>query len=233
MEKKLNFVLDVLLKAQDYTNGEMEAICDTDAMEFAKELFEQLDEAIVKIKSLMADNPNPDESDTFKRTWVGYQVKTKDDEFITPYTDKDVFRNLDDAENFIRSRRNSIFLSHVDKDDMVVVSRWLENDDEEKRNFVFHGKKNRSFEKNEMVWDEEKNQWATVRTDAIVSRESDLIPIWGDKGGYTAKAEDIYQVEDGKVCPRCGNPLCIEHHDHIDYPYYCPDCTENFYEIEL
>ena len=228
-KEKLTAVLSALLNAQNYVNGEMEAICNVDAMDEAKDIFEELDDAIVNVRKMLEEQ----DVDEYKRTWVGYQVKTKDDEFITPYTDKDVFRNLDDAENFIRSRSNSIFLSHVDKDDMVVVSRWLENDDEEKRNFVFHGKKNRSFEKNEMVWDEEKNQWATVRTDAIVSRESDLIPVWGDKGGYTAKAEDIYQVEDGKVCPRCGNPLCIEHHDHIDYPYYCPDCQENFYNVEL
>ena len=228
-KEKLTAVLSALLNAQNYVNGEMESICDVDAMDEAKNIFEELDDAIVNVRKMLEEQ----DVDEYKRTWVGYQVKTKDDEFITPYTDKDVFRNLDDAENFIRSRSNSIFLSHVDKDDMVVVSRWLENDDEEKRNFVFHGKKNRSFEKNEMVWDEEKNQWATVRTDAIVSRESDLIPVWGDKGGYTAKAEDIYQVEDGKVCPRCGNPLCIEHHDHIDYPYYCPDCQENFYNVEL
>ena len=228
-KEKLTAVLSALLNAQNYVNGEMESICDVDAMDEAKNIFEELDDAIVNVRKMLEEQ----DVDEYKRTWVGYQVKTKDDEFITPYTDKDVFRNLDDAENFIRSRSNSIFLSHVDEDDMVVVSRWLENDDEEKRNFVFHGKKNRSFEKNEMVWDEEKNQWATVRTDAIVSRESDLIPVWGDKGGYTAKAEDIYQVEDGKVCPRCGNPLCIEHHDHIDYPYYCPDCQENFYNVEL
>ena len=228
-KEKLTAVLSALLNAQNYVNGEMEAICNVDAMDEAKDIFEELDDAIVNVRKMLEEQ----DVDEYKRTWIGYQVKTKDDEFITPYTDKDVFRNLDDAENFIRSRINSIFLSHVDKDDMVVVSRWLENDDEEKRNFVFHVKKNRSFEKNEMVWDEEKNQWATVRTDAIVSRESDLIPIWGDKGGYTAKAEDIYQVEDGKVCPRCGNPLCVEHHDHIDYPYYCPDCQENFYNVEL
>lgn len=233
MEKKLNFVLDVLLKAQDYTNGEMEAICDTDAMESAKELFEQLDEAIVKIKSLMANNQNPEETDTFKRTWVGYQVKTKDDKFIPPYTDKDVFRSIEDAQNVIRSQRNSIFISPEEKTNLVIVSRWLENEDEEKRDFTFQGFKNRSFEKDEKVWDDENNLWVTVRMDTSVCHEDDLVSVWAEDSGYVAKADDLYQLAEDKTCPRCGNPLCKEHCDDIDYPYYCPDCTENFYEIEL
>lgn len=36
-----------------------------------------------------------------------------------------------------------------------------------------------------------------------------------------------------KFCPRCGAPLCIElETTQDDYPYYCEDCDENFFEFE-
>ena len=34
-------------------------------------------------------------------------------------------------------------------------------------------------------------------------------------------------------CPVCGRPLFEEHNTEIDYPYYCPECGENFYGIEV
>ena len=46
------------------------------------------------------------------------------------------------------------------------------------------------------------------------------------------KAGDIYQMS-SQDCPRCGNTLYIEHHKDIDYPYYCPHCQENFYQMEI
>lgn len=231
MDKKLNAILAALLNAQDYINGEMEAICDVDAMDEAKECFEKLDEAIVNVRSLLKQtNENPE---SYNRTWVGYQVKTKDDEFVAPYTDEDVFRAIEDAEEFIRSLKNSIFLSAVEKENLIVVSRWLENDDEEKRNFTFHGYKKRSFEKDEKVWDDVNNQWTTVRMKTFVSLEDEQVSLWNGHEGHVAKADSLYQLADGKVCPRCGNPLCTEHRDHIDYPFYCPDCQENFYNIEV
>lgn len=232
MEKKLNLVLGTLLKAQNYVNGEMEAICDIDAMDSAKELFEELDEAIVNIKSLISANESTSLPDSYRRTWVGYQVKTKDDEFVAPYSDKDVFRTREDVENIIRSGRKIAFLSPETGDNLVIVSRWLENDDEEKRNFKFHGFKNRSFELDEKVWDDGQGVWANVNLETFVCRDNDEVSLRLGHKLYTSTADSIYQLAENRTCPRCGNPLCVEHRDNIDYPYYCPECEENFYDIE-
>ena len=46
------------------------------------------------------------------------------------------------------------------------------------------------------------------------------------------QAKNVYQMA-GKDCPRCGNVLYTEHHEDIDYPFYCPHCQENVYNIEV
>ena len=35
-----------------------------------------------------------------------------------------------------------------------------------------------------------------------------------------------------RICNRCGHEVEVENHKDIDYPYYCPNCDENMYEIE-
>lgn len=40
-----------------------------------------------------------------------------------------------------------------------------------------------------------------------------------------------YDVAEGKLCPRCGSKLYKE--TILDYPYYCHECDENFYEFEI
>lgn len=230
MKKKLNAVLTALLNAQNYVNNEMEAICDVDAMDESKVIFEELDGAIANVREMLEETA--DDSSNYIRTWVGYQVKTKDDEFVAPYTDKDVFRTIEDADNLIRSERKNVLLSTEEDDNLVIVSRWLENDDEEKRNFTFHGKKKRLFEKDEKVWDDENNEWVNVYQSTYVSRVDEHVALRDGNKRYTNSADCLYQLADNKTCPRCGGPLCKEHRDHIDYPYYCPDCYENFYEIE-
>jgi len=232
MKEKLNSILTALLKAQDYINGEMEAICDVDAMDEAKEVFEELDDAVVRVRSLL--NESDETNNEFNRTWVGYQVKTKNDEFLPPYTDKDVFRTIDDAQNIIRSQKKSIIISPEEDENLVIESRWLENEDEEKRNFLFHGEKKRDFDWNEKVWDDNNSEWVNVHKSSFVCKENDIVALRDSKKDYyTAPADSLYQLAGDKTCPRCGGPLCREHHDHIDYPFYCPCCQENFYNIEI
>lgn len=43
-----------------------------------------------------------------------------------------------------------------------------------------------------------------------------------------------------KICPHCGNRLCLNNYYDPEaeeglesYPYVCPDCDENFYGIEV
>lgn len=42
-----------------------------------------------------------------------------------------------------------------------------------------------------------------------------------------------YKIADRKFCPHCGNGLYIETDPELDYPYFCAECDENFYEIEV
>ena len=46
---------------------------------------------------------------------------------------------------------------------------------------------------------------------------------------------DIYFnfINKDKFCPRCGSPLLVELEKTQDnYPYYCQECDENFFEFE-
>ena len=233
MKNKLEQIRDVLMKAQDYTDKEMQAICDIDAMDEAKELFVELDKAVTIINSLIKDSETSEKPATFIPTFVGYQVKTRDGKFVAPYTDKDVFRSIEDAQDVIRSQRNSIDIDPEEKESLGIVFRWLESEDEKKSDFTVHGSKKRVFEKNEKVWDDGNSQWVLVRMKSFVCHEDDPVPVQIDNKGYAAKADDLYQLADGKYCPCCGNPLCIEHQTQYGYPYYCPECLENFYTVEV
>lgn len=87
------------------------------------------------------------------------------------------------------------------------------------------------------------NYHAVVVHDANVEHEKDLIEVHvfrneedDDSSGISTgsiEASDVYQYANEKVCPRCGNPLFIEHHEETDYPYFCPWCDENFFNIEV
>lgn len=34
-----------------------------------------------------------------------------------------------------------------------------------------------------------------------------------------------------KICKKCGHKVEIE--KELDYPYYCPECDENMYQVEV
>ena len=101
----------------------------------------------------------------------------------------------------------------------------------------------RHFEKNEEVCICEDGDLCRY---AVVEKEQDA-ESWDDWIGVNPIGEDgkcsepriaveayrIYKKAEGKVCPRCNNPLYVEHHREIDYPYFCPECQENFYNIEV
>ena len=68
----------------------------------------------------------------------------------------------------------------------------------------------------------------------IVEYESsECINLRNEYGKYTANLMDIYRKSD-KFCPHCGGPLYHEKYDNTrdHYPYFCPECDENFFEIE-
>lgn len=50
---------------------------------------------------------------------------------------------------------------------------------------------------------------------------------------FDVKICEVYRKSD-KVCEHCGGPLYHEKYDNTmdHYPYFCPECDENFFEFE-
>lgn len=53
------------------------------------------------------------------------------------------------------------------------------------------------------------------------------------KSGSEQISYEVYRKSD-KVCKHCGGSLCHEHYNNTrdHYPYFCPECDENFFEFE-
>lgn len=69
----------------------------------------------------------------------------------------------------------------------------------------------------------------------IVEYESsECVNLRNEYGKYTANLMDIYRKSD-KFCPHCGGPLYHEKYNNTrdHYPYFCPECDENFFETEV
>lgn len=48
-------------------------------------------------------------------------------------------------------------------------------------------------------------------------------------------ADKVYKVAPSTICAHCGHEVCFEA-DKImltKYPYYCPNCNENLYGVEV
>lgn len=72
-----------------------------------------------------------------------------------------------------------------------------------------------------------------VLEDIVVENDDDIVLIKVNHSGETqAFAEDIYKISKNRVCADCGCVVCVEHHEDIDYPYYCPDAEENKLGVE-
>lgn len=67
--------------------------------------------------------------------------------------------------------------------------------------------------------------------------DENAIEIFGINDGiyneWNVGIKDIYRKSD-KVCKHCGGPLYHEKYDNTQdhYPYFCPECDENFFEFE-
>lgn len=170
----------------------------------------------------------PEES--FKSVLVGYQLVDEDNAYPSGMFSKDVFRNREDAEEYKSSM--------LDPDEWQIVEEWS-TPDTDISSYIFHGKQERSFTKGEKVWISEEyiNRYAKIVKDqtAYTPEETILVTELDDNEEITqsqVKAEEIYQLAADVMCPKCGQPLYIEHHSEIDYPYFCPECDENFYSTE-
>lgn len=158
---------------------------------------------------------------------IGYQIDFGEDKWPEGLFSFQVFRTEQDAKDYMNETGN--------KGDIVPI---FDGDIEEP---TFIGKKPRIFKQGERVFnceysegDKDLHDWARVCRYTEVEYEDDIVLIQMENGGDNeTDANSLYQIAEGKSCPRCGGPLCIEHHDEIDYPYYCPCCDENFYGIEV
>ncbi len=77
-----------------------------------------------------------------------------------------------------------------------------------------------------------------VKEKTIINNPDDKVTVIMDSGEEVIQNNsDVYRypLHKSKLakCPVCGRPLFEEHNTEIDYPYYCPECGENFYGIEV
>lgn len=168
-----------------------------------------------------------------KRELIGYQIDFDDKDWPEGLFSFEVFRTKTDAEDFI-------FTSKSDEKYYDRIVEIYEGDVEEPS---FIGRKIREFEKNEKVAVETQREGvrlAIVEIEQEVECDDDLVGVCILVDGFAShenfemvEARSVYQLAEGKVCPKCGEPLYVEHLDELGYPYYCPFCEENFYGIEL
>ena len=176
-------------------------------------------------KEMIGDNALSEGLSAMKesRKVLGYQIHDDNGEFPDGLFSFMVFKTRADAESYMLVEDLTGFDIH----------EYYEGDIEDP---TFIGM--RIFKKGERVFncdmDLDFRDWATICKDTVSIYADQLVLLKMEDGGENeTDSHSIYQIAEGKVCPRCGGPLCIEHDEDIDYPYYCPECDENFYDCEV
>ena len=166
-----------------------------------------------------------------ERELIGYQIDFGEEPWPEGLFSFQVFRTKKNVEDYI-------FLEELDEkyyDRIVEIYRG----DVEDPSFL--GTRVREFGKNEevMVYDGLHYYAAIVETDITIEDDDETMPVFpiGPDGKCMSpvdvEPDCVYKKALGKTCPKCGKPLYIEHNEEIDYPYFCPDCDENFYGREV
>ena len=179
-------------------------------------------------EEMLADNASEEEEEA--RELIGYQIVDCNGDYPDDFDDHDVFRTERDAQDWLNEE-----IGHPNN--YRIKERFAEDEDDMKRYYHFCGKKLRKFKKDEEVCVEDDNgepAYGLVVRDEETEYDEDEVAVKFHTANTElyVMAQTVYQRAEDKVCPRCGNPLYVEHHDEIDYPYYCPDCQENFYNFE-
>ena len=179
-------------------------------------------------KEMLGDNAVSKELSAMKesRKVLGYQIHDDEGNLPDDLFSWMVFEKREDAEAYIQFY----------KLDGFHISEYNEGDIEEPT-FIGY----RILKKGERVYnfDSSPNQedlrgWATVCADVFAMYADQVVFLKMESGSWNdAEADGVYRIAEGKTCPKCGGSLCIEHMDDIDYPYYCPECDENFYDCEV
>lgn len=169
--------------------------------------------------------------DKEERELIGYQIDFGEDEWPEGLFSFQVFRTKKDVEDYI-------FLEDLNEkyyDRIVEIYRG----DVEEPSFL--GTIIREFGKNEEVMVDDGLHFysAIVEKDITMEDDDETMPVFpiGPNGKCTSPVDVevgcVYKKAPGKICPKCGKTLYIEHNEEIDYPFFCPECEENFYEFEV
>lgn len=222
----------------DVDVSEVEWLCDTEELIIPEDnggcaTIEVYEREGKNKGTLIADNAVSKDLSAKKeeRELIGYQIDFGEDEWPEGLWSFQVFRTKKDVEDYI-------FLEELDEkyyDRIVEIYRG----DVEEPSFL--GARVREFGKNEEVMVDDGLHYyaAIVETDVTVEDDDETMPVFpvGPDGKCISPVDVesgcVYKKAPGMVCPKCGNPLYIEHNDEIDYPFFCPECEENFYGIEV
>lgn len=179
-------------------------------------------------KEMIGDNALSEELSAMKkpRKVLGYQIHDDNGEFPEGLFSFMVFKTRSDAESYMLVEDLKGFDIH----------EYYKGDIENPSVIEY-----RIFKKGERVFNYESGPneedlcgWATVCEDTHSMYTDQIVLLKMDDGSENeSEADGIYQMAEGKTCPKCGGPLCLEHMEGIGYPYYCPECDENFYDCEV
>lgn len=179
-------------------------------------------------KEMIGDNAVSKEMSAMKesRKVLGYQIHDDEGEFPEGLFSWMVFGRREDAEAYMKFHELNGFDIHEyyvgDIEGPITVGYRIFKQGERVCNFDSSPNQ------------EDLRGWATVCEDAFAMYADQVILLKMDSGSENeTEADGIYRIAEGKTCPKCGGQLCIEHMEGIDYPYYCPECDENFYECEV
>ena len=166
----------------------------------------------------------------FTSSVIGWQVVDQDRNYPSELGCWDVFRTKEDADAYIQDQ--------LDPDEWQAVEEWSTSHDSVSM-YHFIERTERTFNQREMVWlaDGQDDRTVAVSRTTSVRWSNEKVKVHEVNTGEEwidnwVVAGELYQLAGDKRCPKCGNPLYAEHHPELDYPYYCPECDENFYDIE-
>ena len=176
-------------------------------------------------REMIGDNAMPGLSAMEKpRRVMGYHLLDENGEFPEDLFSFMVFRTVEDVNMYARCKK---------LENIKIVT--LYDGDVESPTFIGL----RVFAKGERVFYDETSPncedlrgWGAVCKDTAELYADQVMLLKLDSGSETeVESGKVYQIAEGVKCPKCGGVMCIEHSE-FDYPYYCPECDENFYRFE-
>ena len=147
-------------------------------------------------------------------------------------------------EEKIKKYVRGILTCHISEQELI--DYILEENDDLRECIDIYSYSPRSLYIGQRVFDIEHMSYGTVllinqkyENKKEVDEYGDMITVLYDKSLNNelpdtdiVQAHNLYivpsDIKKRITCPRCGNILLDEHHDDLNYEYYCPHCDENF-----